>query len=48
MTPFVQVKVVLSVVQVVLGNPLRSTQLGPVQVNCREKVWPGPQDVTVP
>jgi hypothetical protein len=47
-TPLVQVNVVPSVVQVVFGNPSRSTQLGPVHVYCKEKAWPGPQEVTVP
>jgi len=48
MTPLLHVNVVPSSVQVVFGKPLRSTQLGPVQVYCKENVWPGPQDVRVP
>jgi hypothetical protein len=47
-TPFEQVNVVPSSVHVVFGKPFRSTQLGPVHVYCKEKAWPGPQEVTVP
>jgi hypothetical protein len=47
-TPLVQVKVVPSEVQVVSGKPSKSLQLGPVQVNCIENPWLGPQDTRVP
>lgn len=43
-----QLRIPASLVHVVSGNPSKSLQLGPVQVNCNENPWLGPQDVRVP
>lgn len=46
--PFVQVKVVPSVLQVVLGKSGKSMQLGPVHVYCSENVSLEPQETKLP